>query len=462
MKFPNKKSHISNNRLYFQDINLSGWTYELESMSPQHHWKFLESDNTNSQISDAGLIPNYLVKNGAVLGNDGKISHSVNFRSGNPDYLKSNYAENETYNKYTFSTWIKIADLHVGLSDKSLNIYNRDNTSIHIYYDYQGRNGQYYIRYSFGGYTTSYEITKYFFSEWTLLTITFDTINNKSKLYVNGEMLQEATPNYNSVTYTTSHYHYIGNDSTPSTADAFETGFLEDMRIYNRTLDIQEIYLLYNNGQGTYQHSINRGFPTSKSPIVHLRCQEISDNKLNDTGTSPEVPLTAGGSSGSNSDNNRYKAYYDLKSGTYYPIVKDTCDAITKTFSLWYLSKNNTSGSYIIEGAGHSTSGIIDLNFTSTNLEFWFSNISSSYTKPSVNKWHHIAIIISDDNAKLYIDSDYVGENNRSSGTGGCPGDLYFLKTNFNGYAQDIRLYDYSLTTTELKNIYNNGYGTLL
>jgi hypothetical protein len=65
------------------------------------------------------------------------------------------------------------------------------------------------------------------------------------------------------------------------------SGYIEDVRLYDRVLTEQEISAIYERGRGTYSQSLIKGYPTVKPPIHHYRLNELTGTTVNDAGSVP-------------------------------------------------------------------------------------------------------------------------------------------------------------------------------
>jgi len=469
MKFPDlsgtsnmssEKSHISNNRLYTHEPSLSSWTYNIESMIPQHHWKLANPDDTLDYANDSGLKPSSTKKyDGASFGHSGKISYSTLFNSG--DYLKSDYVDAETYSYITYTVWVKNTNLNNGTISRNNYIYRRD--SAYFMLGWYNDSGIYRCKVdiNLNGTGVIFNVDYREFVNWIMLTVTIDTSTNEFKCYINGKHLDTAISSQSVKNFTTSHHHYIGNSNGSFTSNYFN-GYIEDLRIYDRILNEQEIALLYNQGQGSYQQSIPRAYPTTKAPIQHVKLNQsnVSNYYIHDSGTQPRNWLYNNNGGFVVSDMNHYKCYSDHIASGYAPIKLDTYPIITNglsTVTLFYKSLSNTTDSYIFK----SSTSAINFKFTSTNLQVTYGTGVQNYTKPTANEWHFLVFTVDNTYLKTYIDNVYIGTTT-VSGIQSYPLSTYFLSDSFNGKIQDIRIYDYILSASEMTNIYNNGYGTLL
>jgi hypothetical protein len=87
-------------------------------------------------------------------------------------------------------------------------------------------------------------------NQWTLITVVTDYNNKNAKFYRNGILFYTSTTANNMLFPSSSRIKYIGSYSTGS---HFFTGYLDDVRIYNRALTANEISEIYNKTKEKYQ-----------------------------------------------------------------------------------------------------------------------------------------------------------------------------------------------------------------
>ncbi|MCW1949441.1 MAG: DUF2341 domain-containing protein [Candidatus Shapirobacteria bacterium] len=140
-----------------------------------------------------------------------------------------------------------------------------------------------------------------------------------------------------------------------------------------------------------------------------------------------------------------------------------TNSGTTYTFSFWVYSRDSAASSKyffdiesgrLLFGWGSDTAGKIGLYDGSWKL---FGN------SPSVNTWHHIEFVLNGSTsiAKMYLDGSQYGSDlsftphsmsgNISLGSR-YSRDLYF----FNGLIDEVKIYPYARTATQIKNDYNS------
>ena len=450
MKFPNliststsKKSHISNNRLYTHNPATDTWSY-IDTMIPVHHWKFCDP-SSNNQAQDSGSSPTPLTKTIASFGNSGKIQHSVFFPSD--AHCTSTQTISETYNNVSFAFWLKKSSF-----SSTKYIYIRNNLRVFLSANNFTGTWVYEIVCTVGGSTDRYTITSAYFSEWTFVSITIDIDNGKMEWYMNGINVHSDTGSYSIPTTTSSYQHRLGN-YTSSLSNFYLDGYLEDFRLYDRVLTGQEIALLYNQGQGTQQHSIPRGYPTIIPPTNHFKFLGTNHNDIQDSGTFPHY-ITWG--SGILSVHNNFNSYENSAWDQSYSLIAYMY--FSGSNLLFWVNPTYKSGGYIFKS---NTRSYNIFWISSTEIKITVGDGGQSYIFIPPTGWFHIAIItISSNRTNVYINGvlkTQILDSVTASST------LVYFLDNMHGYVADIRYYHiHKISETEIKNIYNNGKGTLL
>lgn len=466
------KSSICNNNIYNHIKNVG--VYRLENnLLPRHHWKFCENNSAFTHASDSGSYPNRIIRSGATLASIGKIDYAAYIPSSTTaNHLKSDYAYNETYKSMTISTWIKINTLNsIGNY-----IYYRNNT--YLFIKQITNRGSYTTTFTFRynndfifEYSvitpTSNNIYGVNINDWFLFTnvinikdndISYYSYFNSINVYSDNRLLLFETQ----ADYTSTHYHYIGNTTTPNSATTLN-GYLCDFRIYDRALSQQEVASLYNYGRGTYQQSIVLGYPTSLQPITHLKLQERSSvSDISDSGTIPNLWYGTGVMvlSGVSNTTTSYTYCYYNSANNQLSGSSSICSFSSHTYSLWYKKIGLTANTYILRTADNASINLETLSGTN-DLRVRVYNGSVDISA-GINNWVHIVVALNNTTKtfKVYLSGEYVTGGTWTSGT--CVSTFRLLNSNCVGYVQDFRIYPYILNDIEIKNLFNSGNSLLI
>jgi len=82
--------------------------------------------------------------------------------------------------------------------------------------------------------------------DWVHIVCVYDNSANTKQIYVNGVLDQEVTTNVGATIAATTHNTYIGAraNSGNTGREAFFTGLLDEIRVYNKALSVGEVEFL--------------------------------------------------------------------------------------------------------------------------------------------------------------------------------------------------------------------------
>ncbi|MEY4538527.1 MAG: hypothetical protein RLZZ306_284 [Bacteroidota bacterium] len=228
----------------------------------------------NTDAKDESGNNNNGIVNGAVLTADrfGKVNSAYNFNGSSLISVNPTQFKNQSY---TFSTWVKLDNLPTGGDNNCFITIGGDGgdqvLSVTSSYQAQTSNG-----FNVGGYNNGNPIQS---NNWTGLTPSLNkwyhvvcTRDNASiKLYVDGQLISVnstltstngTTPNYGSPTYVTFGARNGG-------ASQYMQGSLDDIHIYNRPLNADEVKALYDGSSPqTITISANNSTPCGGDKIT--------------------------------------------------------------------------------------------------------------------------------------------------------------------------------------------------
>lgn len=309
------------------------------------------------------------------------------------------------------------------------------------------------------------------YNEWTYYTCIFD--GDLLYFYKNGILVDTENPPATSVSTDYTGSAVIGEGLN---------GKIDDVRIYNRVLSASEIKQLYSMGESKINDSQNAKGGTLQSGLAALwsfdgkdmtpRVMDRSGNGYNATINGQTSTTTTIGKIGQALSFDGVNDYVSASPGISYS------DSFTVSF--WTKVKSN-AGSYkafvIGRGAGqddYSTGFVIDMgpdptgslsyigvegNGMNTNTDL----LTSSF---DFDTWHHIVVDFSvgSNAVKLYADGVLEGTRTRSAGSVGLSdiqlGARYyssFVSGYLDGSLDDVRIYNRSLSASEVKQLYNMG-----
>jgi|CXWL01.1.fsa_nt_gi hypothetical protein len=290
---------------------------------------------------------------------------------------------------------------------------------------------------------------------WTLLTYTWDTTNEK--VYKNGLLADTRARNF---TYAPGSsrigYGFINDPSV------FYTGLIDELSIYNRTLDASEVIAQYNAGSlGMCQNCT--------PPPPNMTQWWPGDGNANDI----QGPTFENGTL----VNGTTFATGKVAQAISFDGVDDRVDVTGTvgdfgstpfTIDLWLYSNNVGNGAYLL-GKSHPDGGMgwdIRLHDQRIRLEGtdgWAPSFNwESDQSVTPNGWHHLAVTAGPSQIAVYIDGVLKGTPSRGAiSTAPNPFRLGFTTnyggTPFNGQLDELEIFDRQLTEQEILAIYNAG-----
>jgi len=147
-----------------------------------------------------------------------------------------------------------------------------------------------------------------------------------------------------------------------------------------------------------------------------------------------------------------------------------------KTISLWFCRTGPFNSSYIFSKGFRELAGEADrmfiYTFSAGPIQLWYKmygketgDLTYCMTNVEAYRWYHLALVITENKVRLYIDGNCVAERDLIElpgnsdepiiiGSGKHPFTQEFMR-GFAGMIDKIRLYDRPLTDDEIKLIYN-------
>jgi len=391
---------------------------------------------------------------------------------GTDDYISLNSLP--AMSTYSISMWVKANTLQSG--EKQL--FDGHNDSIGLTKDSNNKflfwDGAYFV-----GTTTIQAKT------WYFVTITSD--GTTKKLYVNG--ILENSGVVNNATY-----NGLSAGST-NTLGAYYNGsirnfdgLIDEVKIYNYARTQEQILQdMKGTSASVLGSSTTGGIP---HPIAHWSFDEGYGQTTNDSVGSNDGTL--GADSGSSTDDptwitpesgnckNNGCLSFDGDSDIVQIPETTSIDFGGNSNSLvaWFKISTTSSGSIISKEADGSGKYPLRL-FTNASGYACVSMYDGTYSPSTCGNtnlndglWHHIAGMrdVASDTIYLYIDGQYISSTNDTTtgttanndnvviGNGGNGGSQY----GFNGLIDEVKIYNFALTSEQVKYDYNAGAGVVL
>ncbi len=287
-------------------------------------------------------------------------------------------------------------------------------------------------------------------NEWSMVTGTYNSTSDTTKLYVNGRYIDEVTGTADSKTnaYPDLIIGNANNKVGDSTYD-FE-GDVDEFKLYNRTLTASEISDLYNQYQPSGLVSYWKFDGDSND--------EIGSNDL--TGTNASYGAGKFGQG----------AVFDGSSTRVF--TGNAVNTLPKTLNLWFKTSSTAQDAVLVMTGRHNDDSTIEFSIYNTHNDLYFANQHHTVTLHgissyiSTNVWNMVTVEMdSSHNVKVYINGvdktsnliDYSYMWNEADnvvvGAREYSGSWSRL---FNGTIDEVQIYNRSLTASEVSQLYKN------
>jgi hypothetical protein len=285
---------------------------------------------------------------------------------------------------------------------------------------------------------------------------------SRANLYVNGIDVSGDFP--------TSGTLLPQNDVTIGTyqVGSFTTnGVLDDARVYNRALTAAEVRQLYNAGSAKLQASQNGKVTNGLVGLWSFDGPDVTDKVYDRSGQNHHGGFTGGATSSAKVVGKMGQAFNFDGADDIVDTGSEFIGTGPGTFSAWIYARNdgeNGLGSIIdnrgvVFGLGATFSGAVSFSSDSGITNATGANGSIAY-----NRWYHVtATRDAAGIANIYVNGVLSGSANQSSGTPAAGaqnvdiGNTVFLSRTWDGYLDDVRIYNRVLSLAEIKQLYDMG-----
>jgi hypothetical protein len=209
--------------------------------------------------------------------------------------------------------------------------------------------------------------------------------------------------------------------------------------------------------------------PATGAPIGYWRLDETSGTSAADSSGNNRTGTTSGGTTWVAGKVNNGLSFNGTNA---YLSIPDGFDPTAFSVALWVKPAVTSAQSILVRtdasGSTASWSHQLSINSSGKFEAYMWDGAAKTVTGTttvSANTWYHIALTAANNGQmKLYVNGQAEGTaaSISSMWTGG---DRYWIGSNsgggkgwFNGSADDAKLYDYALTSTDISNLYNS-YG---
>lgn len=471
-------------------VNFGTGTNEMSNVSeglaqPLGYWKFDENSGTSTTEDSSGNNKQGTL-NGTMTSTDwvpGKYGSALTF-DGIDDYVTvADDAIYSGFNTLSFSGWFK-ADTTASSKGNNMQIFQKSH-SVSPWQSFQTYVDSSTNRLAGQVYDTAGTSNLYVESATTIAADTwyhyvFIYNNGSFDLYLNGRLEDTTTGSMTGNIFDSNSTLRIGSN----TGSNDFSGVIDEIKIWNVALSPAQVAYEYNRGK----------------PMAHWRLDECSGTVINDaSGNSLTGTLTIGAtgtntSAGSCSSGTGTEAWnngttgklnfsIDLDGTDDYIQVSDNDkldfgDNEDLTITGWFYRDSATTDDVIVAKrngiAAGDTGYMVYLDDANDSLILEISDGTDEYQLESATSftspgWHHFAVVWDQDsaaNSEIYLNGQ--ADNATDTGTIGNVGAL----TNalnlrigsesdganyFDGQLDDIRIYRYALSPTQVKQVMQNG-----
>lgn len=431
--------------------------------APVAWWKFDEGVGTTLYNSSSNQNNGYFNSPAPTWADETQCINGkcLSFDGTQSAYSNYDISWNNT-NNISLSFWVKpknTTDSQKGILGKQFSLYEwsiyQSGSSVSlVYWNTSGghTNG---MDDSWGNVLTA--------NKWTHLVYTWD--GSTSRFYANGKIVKTKTAIDPSINMNrTNNMMFGGNIYT--WGNTYFKGSIDEVKIYNYVRTAEQIKQDYAN----HGSNINIGGTSTQTPIGNLvayyKFDEVFGSVVNNSGSLGSIAnggLPSGTSAPTWIENGKISKGLHFDNNDYINLPNNLGYTNQVSVFAWFKSNGTPAGSYHIIIGGQELEMSVPVNgqlrtgvYTNTR---YVSNHGSGLVD---NQWHHIGFTFDGSTKKSYIDGRFVGEQvgiggtlrssfaNRRIGRFGTD-TTYFL----NGYLDEVKIYDYALSSDEIKREYN-------
>ena len=418
-------------------------------------WWKMDEASWGTVADSSGRNNNGTALNGAMP-TAGKFGNAGNF-DGINDYMSITNTGLNLTGQISVVAWLKNSD--TTFSDTYANyaiskgIQGGPNWNDYVLTITPSNKFSFFVQTNIGGYgvvtVNSYD------TNYHLVVGTFDPVGNQLKIYVDGNLENTVTTS-GSLKNTNSTF-YIG-DWNGSSGWHFWNGRIDDVRVYNRAINADEILGLYNY---------------APSPIAYWRFDEgsgtiakdLSGNNLN--GTLINSPTWVSGKYGNALSFDGIDDYVNFGDNQLHRLT------FVGTVSLWvnpyaYPPGINRWGKLIDKGNWGAGRNDYSIYFQGSNNTLKFEvdgssasqSVSVANTEVPLNQWKYLTLTWDGSYIKSYIDGVQASQTVQSISPDTSGYSLQISSNNsnfaFSGLIDEVRIYNYARTQEQIVEDMNN------
>lgn len=408
--------------------------------------------------------------NGVPLWTLGKAGFGLSFSAAAQRYvsLPDNLIRTTVGTTGSFHMWFKTTTYGPLLG------YNTNNLSEYVPILYVGSDGLLYGEVWMGAVTPMASLRTVNDGKWHLASLVWSGASQS--LYLDGVLV--AGPLSGTVTHLNMNINTIGKaysssgwtNSTGSTGYIYFTGSIDEVRAYNRALSSDEVLALYNTSGKAITANTTRTELVKSGLIGYWPF----DGKYMNWGTGKALDVTSAGNDGiiqslSTTTSPRMgKVGQALNfNGVNNRINVSGINIANSSFSVGAWVKHAATGiqEFVLSQGSSSADNMLHFGFRSNNAftcAFFADDLDTGTSYPDQD-WHHwmCTYNAANNTRTIYRDGVAVGSDTATGDFQGT-GTLYIgyqsdINTYFHGLIDEVRVYNRTLTPSEVVQIYNSG-----
>jgi len=267
--------------------------------------------------------------------------------------------------------------------------------------------------------------------EWHFYSFVYDVSNGKKEIFMDGELSAATTTSIDDFTSTDASYIGFGYSTNVSA-----NGSLDEVRVYNRALSSTEVKSLYNKNKTQYQSSQKE---YHKKGLVGYWSFDGAD--VDWSSTTAEILDRSGNGSNGDAVNGPKATIGKIGQGLEFDGNDDYVDVgsfsqLLVSFGLWVNFSTTTDSVLDFSGDPYLTSNLGTLSSGFSSPTYYVNGVATSSISIG---WNYI-----------FVTSDLTYTT--PSFDIGRKGSDYF-----DGKIDELRIYDYKLSSDEITALYNSG-----
>lgn len=294
--------------------------------------------------------------------------------------------------------------------------------------------------------------------------------NDSLLLYINGNVETKAVLPGNNKTYYSDGIQEVYIGQKESGVPEIFNGAIDDVKVYDMALNATEIKALY-------QQNKNKTICETPAPTGLVRDYRFAGNIKDSSALAAHLPSAPAFNNGRFCETNGSAYIPSVSTGLDIPFTSAnnaSLDLDNYTYSTWVkmITRPGAGSSYELINIGEGKNGqaiSIKNNYFMAHAGYVTTSgvvIDSlpGTTLPQPNKWYHIVSVKKQDSLLLYVNGIAEGKKRLSSPLyteyGNAPVAKIGYRTRvFNGFIDDLKIYDRPLTAIEVKALYQNNSG---